>query len=57
LNDPNSDYTKVIKGTQKGIELAQKVARSYNKFAQWLAMAQVTDLFLGKYYCFKHSPL
>ena len=48
LSDPNSDYTKVITGTQKGIELAQKVGRTYNKFAQWLAMPQVPDLFLGK---------
>jgi plasmid maintenance system antidote protein VapI len=48
LSDPDSDYNKVITGTQKGIELAQKVGRSYNKFAQWLAMPQVPDLFLGK---------
>lgn len=48
LDDPNSDYNKVIKGTQKGIELVQKVGRTYNKFAQWLAMPQVPDLFLGK---------
>ena len=47
LSDPNSDYNKVIIGTQKGIELAQKVGRTYNKFAQWLAMPQVPDLFLG----------
>ena len=48
LSDPNSDYNKVITGTQKGIELAQKVGRTYNKFAQLLAMPQVPDLFLGK---------
>jgi internalin A len=48
LSDPNSDYNKVIIGTQKGIELAQKVGRTYNKFAQWLSMPQVPDLFLGK---------
>ncbi len=48
LNDPTSDYNKVITGTQKGIELAQKVGRTYNKFAQWLAMPQVPDLFLGE---------
>lgn len=46
LADPNSDYNKVIKGTQKGIEIVQKVGRSYNKFAQWLAMPQIPDLFL-----------
>jgi hypothetical protein len=48
LSDPNSDYDKIITGTQKSIELAQKVGRTYNKFAQWLAMPQVPDLFLGK---------
>ena len=48
LSDPDSDYNKVITGTQKGIENAQKLGRTYNKFAQWLAMPQVPDLFLGK---------
>jgi internalin A len=48
LSDPDSNYNKVIKGTEKGIELAQKLRRTYNKFAQWLAMPQVPDLFLGK---------
>jgi internalin A len=48
LSDPNSDYNRIITGTQKGIELAQKVGRTYNKFAQWLAMPQVPDLFLGE---------
>jgi glycine cleavage system regulatory protein len=48
LNDPDSDYNKIITGTQKGIEQAQKLGKTYNKFAQWLAMPQVPDLFLGK---------
>lgn len=48
LSDPDSNYNKVIKGTEKGIELAQKLGKTYNKFAQWLAMPQVPDLFLGK---------
>ncbi|HEY3362762.1 MAG TPA: COR domain-containing protein [Methanosarcina sp.] len=48
LNNPGSDYNKIIKGTEKGIELAQKLGRTYNKFAQWLAMPQLPDLFLGK---------
>ena len=48
LGDPNSDYNKVITGTQKGIEYAQKVGRTYNKFAQWLAMPQVPDLLLAE---------
>jgi small GTP-binding protein len=48
LSDPDSDYNKIIIGTKKGIEYAQKLGRTYNKFAQWLAMPQVPDLFLGK---------
>lgn len=46
LSDPDSNYNKVIKGTQKGIEYAQTLGKTYNKFAQWLAMPQVPDLFL-----------
>lgn len=48
LNDPDSNYNKIIKGTEKGIELAQKLGKTYKKFAQWLAMPTVPDLFLGK---------
>ncbi|PAV12530.1 hypothetical protein ASJ81_05925 [Methanosarcina spelaei] len=48
LSDPDSNYSKLITGTEKGIELAQKLGRTYNKFAQWLAMPTVPDLFLGK---------
>jgi len=43
-----SDHCILIKGTQKGIEYAQKLGGTYNKFAQWLALPQVPDLFLGK---------
>ena len=46
--DENSDFHKAIKGAKKGIEMAQKVGKTYNKFAQWLALPQVPDLFLGK---------
>jgi internalin A len=48
LSDPDSNYNKVITGTEKGIEYAQKLGRTYNKFAQWLAMPTVPELFLGK---------
>lgn len=48
LSDPDSNYNKTVTGTLKGIEYAQKLGRTYNKFAQWLAMPQVPDLFLGK---------
>jgi hypothetical protein len=48
LADENSDFHKAVKGAKKGIEMAQKVGKTYNKFAQWLALPQVPDLFLGK---------
>ncbi len=46
VEDKNSDFHKAIKGAKKGIEMAQKVGKTYNKFAQWLALPQVPDLFL-----------
>ena len=46
--DENSDYHKIISGTKEGIRLVQKVGKTYNGFAQWLALPQVPDLFLGK---------
>ena len=48
LGDEDSKYHKLISRTQKGIDLAQKLGRTYNKFAQWLALPQVPYLFLGK---------
>ena len=44
--DENSSFHKVIKKAKNGIELAQKVGKTYNKLAQWLALPQVPDLFL-----------
>lgn len=46
LDDKNSEYNKIISGTTKGIDLAQKLGKNYNKIAQWLALPQVPDLFL-----------
>ena len=37
-----------IKLQKKGIEIAQQIGKTYNKFAQWLALPQIPDLFLGK---------
>ncbi|HUU19241.1 MAG TPA: COR domain-containing protein [Sedimentisphaerales bacterium] len=48
IADENSDFHKAVKGAKKGIEMTQKVVKTYNKFAQWLALPQVPDLFLGK---------
>jgi len=48
LEDEKSKYHKIVSGTKKGIEVAQKLGKTYNKFAQWLALPQVPELFLGK---------
>ncbi len=47
IDDENSDFHKAVKGAKNAIEMAQKVGKIYNKFAQWLALPQVPDLFLG----------
>ncbi len=47
--DEDSDIHKVIQNTKNGIESAQKVGKTYNKFAQWLpALPVIPDLFLGE---------
>ncbi len=46
LSDKDSNFHKVLKGTKKGIETAQKIGRTYNKFAQWLALPQIPDVFV-----------
>jgi small GTP-binding protein len=49
LEDKNSKYHKIVSGTKKGIAVAQKLGKTYNKFAQWRpALPVVPDLFLGK---------
>ncbi|HJH28529.1 MAG TPA: GTP-binding protein, partial [Methanosarcinaceae archaeon] len=49
LGDEESDYSKIIYGSKRGIESAQKLGQTYNKFAQWIpALPVVPDLFLGK---------
>ena len=48
LGDEDSTLRKVVDGTEKGIELAQKVGKTYNKFAKWLALPQVPDALLGE---------
>jgi small GTP-binding protein len=46
--EPGSKLNNVLTATKKGIKTAQKLGRTYNKFAQWLALPQVPDAFLGK---------
>jgi len=46
FGDENSEYSKIISGSKKGIEIAQKLGKNYNKFAQWIpALPVVPDLF------------
>ncbi len=46
INDPNSLLNKTISASKKGVAACQKVGKIYNKFAQWLGMPQVPDIFL-----------
>jgi hypothetical protein len=47
LADDKSDLRKAVRGTGEAVRIAQRVGKTYNKFAQWLALPQVPDLFLG----------
>ncbi|AKB83507.1 hypothetical protein MSBR3_2929 [Methanosarcina barkeri 3] len=44
LGDPDSDYNKIITGTQKGTELAQKVVETFNKVAPMLGILSLHGL-------------
>ncbi len=49
LGDDKSDYSKLLKGTQKALKCAQKIGRTYDKFAQWIpGLPRIPDAFLGK---------
>ncbi len=48
LGDENSDYGKILSGTKKGIETAQKLGRTYNKIGQWMGLPHIPDVLLGK---------
>jgi small GTP-binding protein len=47
LGDEDSKLNRALRGAKKGVQLAQKVGKTYNKFAQWLALPQVPKAFLG----------
>lgn len=47
FNDSNSDMNKILKQSKEGVKKIQKLAKVYNKFAQWLALPQVPDIFLN----------
>jgi len=46
INDPDSLLNKTISASKKGVAACQKVGKIYNKFAQWLGLPQVPDIFL-----------
>jgi hypothetical protein len=48
LGDEESSLSKTIKGLEKGIDVAQDIAKEYNKIAQWLVLPQIPNVFLKK---------
>jgi hypothetical protein len=48
LGDEESSLCKTIKGIEKGIDVAQDIAKEYNKIAQWLVLPQIPNVFLKK---------
>ncbi|MBP6732823.1 MAG: leucine-rich repeat domain-containing protein [Chitinophagales bacterium] len=47
INNEDSTLSKTIKAGSKGIKAAQELAKTYNKFGQWLGLPHVPDIFLG----------
>ncbi|MCP4219843.1 MAG: hypothetical protein GY765_34745 [bacterium] len=41
LGDDESDFNRVLRGTETGTDLAWKLSREYNNFAQWLALSKL----------------
>jgi small GTP-binding protein len=48
LGDEKSSLCKTIKGIEKGVGIAQDIAKEYNKLAQWLVLPQIPNVFLKK---------
>ena len=48
LGNKDSKLYKIVSGIDKGIDIAQRMGKSYNKIAQWTALPTIPDLFLGK---------
>jgi small GTP-binding protein len=48
LGDEESSLCKTIKGIEKGIGVAQDIAKGYNKIAKWLGLPHVPNVFLKK---------
>ena len=48
LGNKDSKLHRVISGIDKGVEIAQKMGKTYNKIGQWAALPIIPDFFLGK---------
>lgn len=46
VNDKESDLNKTINTAKNGISSLQKLAKTYNKFATWLGLITIPELFL-----------
>lgn len=46
INNEDSTLGKAFKAAGKTFDAAKKLAKTYNKFAQWLALPQVPDIFI-----------
>ena len=48
LTDENSGFSKAVKGTKKGLEAVQHIARTYNSLAEWCGLPLVPKPLLGQ---------
>lgn len=48
INNEESTINKALKGSKKAIQIVQNIAKTYNNFAEWLALPQVPKVLLGK---------
>ena len=48
INSEDSNLNQVIKGSKRAMEAAQALGKTYNNFAEWLALPQVPKIFLGE---------
>ncbi|MFA5072347.1 MAG: leucine-rich repeat domain-containing protein [Nitrospirota bacterium] len=41
INDPDSTLNRIISASKKGVDATKKLARTYNKFAEWLGLPTI----------------
>lgn len=46
IDDSESNLNKTVRASKTGIDAIKNVARTYNKFAEWLGLPQVPSVFL-----------